>query len=215
MKAMGKKRPPSQAKNKERNRQEVAFEAARIIATEGQKNFATAKQKAAQRLGVTNRNALPSNVEVHEALQEYQRLYGGQAHEDHLLHLRSLALEAMAFFKPFQPKLVGPVLDGTADQFSRICLHLFSDDVDAPIHHLMANDVPFYQERRRIRWHKETYKDIDIVVIEEAGESIEASIMVGADAKQPPPCPIDGQAMARASAEDVASLIRVAQFFNH
>jgi hypothetical protein len=60
-------------------RMEVASEAARIIATEGQHNYHAAKKKAAERIGVSERLALPSNIEVKEALLSYQDLYGGAA----------------------------------------------------------------------------------------------------------------------------------------
>jgi hypothetical protein len=42
----------------------IAAEAARIMATQAQSNYRIAKQKAAQRLGINIRMALPSNVEV-------------------------------------------------------------------------------------------------------------------------------------------------------
>ena len=48
-------------------RLEVAAEAARIIATEGQANYHAAKKKAAERIGVSQRLALPSNLEVQAA----------------------------------------------------------------------------------------------------------------------------------------------------
>jgi len=194
-------------KQTEQNRHEVAAEAARIIATEGQRSYATAKQKAARRLGVTNRQVLPSNVEVQAALREWQRLFGGQALADHLRALRELALEAMAFFKPFKPRLVGPVLEGTADEFSRVCLHLFTDDPDAPVHFLMSEGIPFEQERRCIRWHRDTALDVDVLVLDKDGQLIDCTIMVGPDAKQAPPSPIDGKAMRRASIHELKTLI--------
>jgi hypothetical protein len=207
---MGRRHPSGPTKGLERQRLELAAEAARIMATEGQKSFLLAKQKAADRLRVSARQALPSNSEIQQALIEYQRLYGGQERESHLQYLRELALEAMRFFKPFSPRLVGAVLDGTADQFSRVCLHLYTDDPDAPLHHLMAHDVPFSQERRKIRWHRDTHLDIDVLVIEDDGEVIECSIMVGPDAKQAPPSPIDGQPMARASIQEVSRWVHQA-----
>ena len=57
-------------------------EAARIIATEGQHNYHAAKKKAADRIGVSDRLALPSNMEIKEALYRYLDLYGGEAHRE-------------------------------------------------------------------------------------------------------------------------------------
>ncbi len=187
------------------------MEAARIISIEGQRNYLAAKQKAAHRLGVTNRQALPSNTEIEMALKEWQRLYGGEELSLHLKHLRELALDAMDFLKDFRPRLVGPVLEGTADEFSRVCLHLFTDDPDAPVHFLMEHGVRFEQERRRIRWHRGESLDIDVLVLEKDGELIELSVMVGPDAKQAPPSPIDGKAMARASSSELKQIIEADQ----
>jgi len=202
-----KSRGPKSPRNYERIRFEVAQEAARIIATEGQRSYLAAKQKATARLGITNRQAMPSNVEIEQALKEWQQLYGGEELAEHLRALRELALEAMDFFQDFRPRLVGPVLEGTADEFSRICIHLFSDDPDGPVHFLMEKGIPFQQERRRIRWHRGDVLDIDVLVIEQQGQPIECSVLVGPDAKQAPPSPITGKAMARASRHDLASLL--------
>ena len=40
---------------------------------------------------------------------------------------RSIALSAMEILSPFSPRLVGPVLHGTAAANSAINLHVFSD----------------------------------------------------------------------------------------
>ena len=112
-------------------RRNVASEAARIMATEGQRNFAIAKRKAAERVGLNpGRLALPSNREVEEALRAYQGLYGGDDHTRNLEDLRATAVSAMRSLEAFNPRLVGPVLDGTADEYSRISLHVFHDPVD-------------------------------------------------------------------------------------
>ena len=197
-------------KSLERNRYEIAQEAARIIATQGQRSYRLAKEKAAERLGISQRQALPSNVEIEEALKTWQRLYGGEAQALHLDTLRRLALEAMDFFKDFRPRLVGPVLEGTADQFSRICLHLFTDDPDAPMHHLMHHRIPFQQETRRIRWHRGQERVVDVLVLDHDGQLIECTLMVGPDAKGAPPSPIDGQPMARASTRELSELLAAA-----
>ena len=60
--------PPRHIRRLKQIRLEVAAEAARIISTEGQHNYHAAKKKAAERIGVSERLALPSNIEVKEAL---------------------------------------------------------------------------------------------------------------------------------------------------
>lgn len=97
-------------------RREIAAKAARIMATQAQNNFRLAKQKAAESLGIRTRVALPSNVEVAAALREYQGFYGGTQHLNHIQKLREIATRVMRSLESFCPRLVGPVLEGTADR---------------------------------------------------------------------------------------------------
>lgn len=191
----------------DRRRQEVAFEAARILATEGQRNYRSAKEKAAHRLGVPVHSGLPSNSEVEAELKRYQALYGGDAHRSAVNDLRRGAIEAMKFFERFRPKLVGPVLEGTADAYSRVSLHLFCDIPDDVVQFLMRNRMPFEQETRRIRWHDGSFRDLDLVVIEADGHVFELALMAGAAWRQPPPDPVDGQPQRRAGVGEVARLL--------
>lgn len=191
----------------QRLRQKVVAEAARIMATEGQRSFLLAKQKAARRLGLSDRQGLPSNAEIDLALREWQEVYGGEDHAEIQTTLRSIAADTMRWLAPFSPRLVGPVLTGTADQFSAICLHVFLDDPDALVHFFMEHGIDFQQKRRRIRWHDAHHRDIDVLVIERRGAVIELMLMVGADARHAPPCPVDGRPQLRASVAEVDALV--------
>ncbi|MCA1779563.1 MAG: hypothetical protein LC637_09315 [Xanthomonadaceae bacterium] len=190
-----------------RARQQVAAEAARILATEGLRNYRAAKQKAANRLGLPDRSGLPSNEEVEQELKRYQSLYGGDQHLDTVSDLRAAAIEAMRFFHTFRPKLVGPVLEGTADQHSRISLHLFCENPDEVLALLMRNKLPFEQERRKIRWHDGGFRDLDLLVIEADGRCFELALMAGKRWKQPPPDPVDGRPQRRAGIGEIEQMI--------
>ncbi|MFO7764576.1 MAG: hypothetical protein R6V61_12685 [Wenzhouxiangellaceae bacterium] len=190
-----------------RQRQELAVEAARILATEGQRNYHQAKQKAAHRLGLSGRARMPSNSEIETELKRYQALYGGDAHADEVADLRRAALEAMRFFSRFRPRLVGPVLEGTADRHSRISLHVFCDSAEDVISFLLARKIRFEQETRRIRWHDDSHRDLELVVIEADGRCFELCLMIGSAWKQPPPDPVDGRAQRRAGLQEVERLI--------
>lgn len=190
-----------------RLRREVAAEAARILATEGQRSYRAAKEKAAQRKGLSPRVSLPSNAEIEAALKSWQQLYGGDSHAQSLRALRRVAVSAMKFFSRFRPKLVGPVLEGTADRHSRISLHLFSDEPDEVPRFLLEQGLPFTQESRRIRWHDGSFRDLEIVVVEAGGDTVELILMVGAGARQAPPSPIDGKSQRRAGIAEVERLL--------
>jgi len=193
---------PSPARHIRRLRQirlEVAAEAARIIATEGQHNYHAAKKKAAERIGISDRLALPSNIEVKDALRRYQNLYGGAEHIDNLEFLRQTAILAMQSLEEFSPRLVGAVLDGTANRHSRISLHVFSDSSESLILYFLENGTPFSQEQRQIRWHDGKHRTLPMVVFELQGAVVELMIFAPVHLRQAPPSPIDGKPQRRAT----------------
>jgi hypothetical protein len=199
---------PRHIRKMKQARREVAAEAARILATEGQHNYHAAKKKAAERIGVSERLALPSNIEVKDALRSYQALYGGAAHLDNLDRLREAAARCMEWLECFQPRLVGSVLDGTASRHSRISLHVFTDAVEPVILFLREQHVDFVQEQRQIRWFDGGHRFVPVVVIERDGVEIEMTVFDRVHLRQAPPSPIDGRPQQRASRSEVEFLLR-------
>lgn len=188
-------------------RLEIAAEAARIIATQGQHNYHAAKKKAAERIGVSERLALPSNIEVKDALRRYQNLYGGDAHSDNLQYLREIAVQSMQLLEKFNPRLVGAVLDGTAGKHSRVALHVFSDASESVILDFLENGIPFSQEQRQIRWHDGKHRTVPLVVFELAGAAVELTLLAAVDLRQAPPSPIDGKPQRRATLSETECLL--------
>jgi hypothetical protein len=188
-------------------RRNVAAEAARIMATEGQRNFRAAKRKAADRIGVSSRLALPSNAEVEAALRAYQGFYGGERHTRHLDELRETALRVMRSLEAFCPRLVGPVLEGTADRHSRVSIHLFNDPPDAVVLHLQERGLNYKQEDRRIRWHDGSHRQVPLLVTEAGGAAVELALFSRVDLRQAPPSPVDGKPQKRASLAEVECLV--------
>jgi len=199
--------PPRHARRFRQIRLEVAAEAARIIATEGQHNYHAAKKKAADRIGTSERLALPSNSEVEEALRRYQGLYGGTAHVENLERLRGIAIDAMYYLERYNPRLVGPVLDGTANEHSRVTLHIFSDSIESVILHFLENGTPFSQEQRQIRWYDGGHRTVPLVVFERQDSVIELMVFDEVHLRQAPPSPIDGRPQRRATLADVECLL--------
>lgn len=198
---------PRSARKLQQVRRDIAFEAARIMATEGQHNYMAAKRKAAERIGASTRVALPSNIEVEDALRAYQELYGGERHSSHLSHLRETAIFVMRALEGYYPRLVGPVLDGTADAHSRVSLHLFSDPPDAIAMHLREQGIAYREEQRRIRWHDGSHRLIHLLVTEVQGVSVELALFGAIDLRQAPPSPVDGRPQKRARLGEVENLL--------
>lgn len=130
-------------------RRQVAYLAARLIAEEGITNYGQAKQKAAKQAGFIDSKALPDNSEIEAALREYQALYQGEDHVELLIGLRELALSAMQLLAEFHPRLTGPVLDGTATEFSPIELELFTDSGKDVELFLINRNIPYKAEERQ------------------------------------------------------------------
>ena len=132
-------------------RAQIAQMAAKLIAREGVADFGSAKRKAALRLGIESERNLPTNVEVEQALQEYQRLFQSHSQPDHLRNLRRAALQAMQFLQQFRPRLVGAVLLGTATEFSEITLHLYCNAAEDVAWFLSEAGIKFEQISRIIK----------------------------------------------------------------
>ena len=188
-------------------RRDVAAEAARIMATESQRNYRLAKQKAAERIGINSRLALPSIKEVEQALRDYQGFFGGEQHTDQLEKLRLTALKVMRSLESYCPRLVGPVLEGTADRHSRVSLHLFNDPPDAVALHLEERGLSYKQEERKIRWHDGSHRTIPLLVADADGTAVELALFSSIDLRQAPPSPVDGRPQKRARLSEVECLL--------
>lgn len=112
-------------------RAEIAHHAARLLVDGGVVEFERARRKAARELGAEQSRDLPDNLELHHAVIDYLRLFHGERHAARIADLRALACKALRLFAPFDAVLVGPVLYGTACEFTPISLHLRCDEFEA------------------------------------------------------------------------------------
>ncbi|WP_347260749.1 hypothetical protein [Rudaea sp.] len=188
-------------------RARIAFEAARLISESGIRDYALAKRKAAARLGVDADSALPNNVEIEDALREHQRLFHAEEQPRRLRALRETAVEAARFFAAFEPRLVGAVLDGTADEHSAVCLHLFSDDPDAPARLLDEHGIDHESESRRLRIDQGRDADFPVLRFIVGDASIDATVFPYDGLRQAPLDRIDGKPMLRATLAALEKLL--------
>jgi hypothetical protein len=177
------------------------------MATEGQHDFHAAKRKAAERIGVNERLALPGNLEVQEALLTYQNLYGGQQHRINLEKLRRAAVDAMRLLEEYSPRLVGPVLDGTAGEHCRVSLHIFSDTAETLVLDFLERKLPFRQEQKRLRTGTRDSVALPVFLIEVNACTIELLLLPTLGLRQPLPSPIDGRPQQRASLAELERLL--------
>lgn len=200
---MGKK----DSNGSNRSRQVVAQEAARIIVNQGVRDYGLAKKKAAERLGLTNRGSLPRNVEIERAVAEHHQLFGGDGHAAILRALRMAALSAMEMLDEFTPRLVGPVLNGTADENSAVNLHVFADAAELVADHLDARGFAWRAYERRLKYRRDRPETCAGFEFKGASGPVQATVFPVDGIRQAPLSPIDGRPMDRADAARVRELI--------
>jgi predicted HD phosphohydrolase len=138
-------------------RRQIAWEAARLMYSRQEREYYTAKMKAARRIcqGWVKPADLPSNVEIRDQIEMLARLFEGAARTDNLLAMRLAALAMMRRLAPFRPRLIGSVLTGHIRQGSDIDLHVFSDTAEAVTHLLDQDGLTYTVERKQVRKHGE------------------------------------------------------------
>ncbi|MGJ7903524.1 hypothetical protein [Lysobacter sp. 1R34A] len=187
-------------------RHRLAHEAARLIAESGIRDYHQAKLKAAERLGIFDDASLPRNREIEDALREYQRLFQ-RDNPGSLRQRREAALRAMEFFAEFEPRLVGPVLDGTADARSPVSLHLYSDDPDAAPRFLDQHLIPAEARERRLRLDRERSQDFPVWLFGAEDLTFDLTVLPLDVLRQAPLSNVDEKPMKRASASQLRQLL--------
>lgn len=189
-------------------RQRLAHEAARLMAEGGLHDFQQAKRKAASRLGIHDEASLPQNREIEDALRQYQRLFNRDTQPAALRRRREAALEAMTFLAPFEPRLAGAVLEGTADTSSPIELHLHADDPDAVARFLQQQGIPAQARTRRLRRDRQGTLDCPAWRFIAGQLDFELVVLPREMLRQAPLSSLDDKPARRASATQLRRLLQ-------
>lgn len=196
----------AQTRTRER-RHRLAHEAARLMAEGGVRDFHQAKLKAAARLGIHDDASLPRNSEIEDALREYQRIFLGDSQARALRQRREAAARALEFLAPFEPRLVGPVLDGTADATSPVLLHAYTDDADAVARFLDEHAIPAQARERQLRLDRERRADLPVWVFSAEDLAFDITVLPLHALRQAPLSSVDERPMRRASLAQLRQLL--------
>jgi hypothetical protein len=188
-------------------RAQVAAEAARIIAEHGSGDPVAARRKAAARLGARHQHDLPGEAEIIAALREHQRLFGGARHAKGLRAQREAALEAMEFLQHFDPRLCGPVLEGTADGRSGVTLHLHADDSAEVLRWLDSHRIPHDESGRRVALADGSEVDAAVLGLSADGVPFELVVLPRLALRQPPIARLDRVVQRRAGRAELRRLL--------
>lgn len=193
---------PGHPGNAAESRRLIAVQAARLIADQGMRDYHAAKLKAAQLLGLGEKAALPRNAEIESALREHQRLFQSATQPGELARLRGVAIEAMRFLDRFQPRLVGAVLDGTADEHSAVCLHVFCELPEQIIGFLDEHGVRCEHQDRKLRFGSGIEREFPVLLFHAGDAAIDLTVFPLDGLRQPPldrvaECPMPRASLAR------------------
>lgn len=186
---------------------ELAEIAARMIAVDGVPDYLTAKKKAAEQLGITQLKHLPSNREIEAALINYQRLFQSDTQPGAVKKLRECALEAMEFFREFNPYLTGSVLKGTATTHSTVHLIIYWDSPEDIDRRLINHGMPYELVNRTVKFKQ------DEELVHPSYQFLAREIKIATTVfplkkiNQSPLSPTDGKPMERANIMRVKQLL--------
>lgn len=184
----------------------IAQLAARLMAEDGIQDFAMAKRKAARQLGVLEDRLLPNNTEIAEALRAYQSLFQADEQAERLQRLRREALAAMRLLDRFDPRLTGPVLNGTAARYAVINLQLFPDDPKEVELFLLNRQLEYKPGQKRFRFGH-GFRYVPVFLLTGGPAEIEVAVFAATDLREPPKDAIDGRSMERLRIDQVESLL--------
>ena len=189
-------------------RSRLAYEAARIMVDQGVREFEHARRKAAQRVGIGDRRLWPDNEEIQEALLQQRRLFQGERQAQELKSLREQALVAMRAFVDFAPRLVGPVLTGSADRRQGVRLHLFTDSPEDVVLALLDQGIPWQETEEVLRYGGGLRRTHPVFAFFAGETPFELVVLPLGAQRNPPLDPVNERPQRGAGAPEVAGLVK-------
>ena len=143
---------------KDRVRERIARMAAQMMYEREEKEYFTAKRKAARQLGIDYKYSpkdLPSNREIRDHVQALACFYEGDKRVENLKAMRLEAFWLMRKLERFSPHLIGSVWTGHIRKGSDIDLHIFCDHLPLLTELLDELGLNHTVEHKRVIKHSE------------------------------------------------------------
>lgn len=189
-----------------RLRMQIAQEAARLIVETGLRDYGQAKQKAAARLHASQTRNLPNNQEIEQAVIEHQRLFKAEHQTQGLQEQREQAIAAMQFLEQYHPRLVGPVLTGSASSHTPVTLHLFALTAEEIGSLLQEHNIPYQLDERRLKFPDGRSENFPLYHFIAGETHIELVVFPEHELRSAPLNPVNGKPFKRA---DIKQLVRL------
>lgn len=177
------------------------------MSEQGAPEFERARRKAVARTGITDRRDWPSNEEIQEALVLQRRLFADGGAYRRLRALRRQCLEAMHSFEVFTPRLVGPVLAGTATPDLGIELHLFAENPEEVVMALIERSIPWREHDASFRYAGGVMKTHPILTFVAGSTPVQLAVLPPQARHNPPLSPVTDRPDRGADATEVRRLI--------
>ena len=185
--------------------------AAKLLVDGSARDFASAKRKAAAALGVTSQRELPDNRTLLSALIGYQQLFDLAAVTARNVQLRTAALNAMAFFRDFNPHLVGAVMVGSTLAHSAVTLHLFADETEQLSRFLLDAKIVFRVSGTALRVRRHTTERFTVYDVWFKDIEFKLVVMPLRSLFNPPLNPVDGAPYRRLGPTQLRTLLASAR----
>lgn len=158
----------------------IAYRAAEIMMEEGITDYHFAKKKAAKYLGEQSFDILPSNDEIDQALQEYQKIYRAEVDSVLIQNIKEEALAIMSLFESFNPYLTGQLMEGLIPKYPTLQITLYTDNMKEIEYLLLNNKIAFDLKDANIsekRTKKRSLRNVPIITIDGRWFPIELKIL--------------------------------------
>ena len=193
-------------RDENRLRQQISYEAARIMVEDGVRDYQRAKQKACSRLGVSSRRSLPTNLEIEDAVSNQLSLTASESLKTTRQTYLVAALHMMERFSDYAPYLTGAALSGTITASRPVTLHVFPPTVEEFCGMLDFFQLNYELNDKRFRFARDKWQHVPVVQFVHTG--IEFEVMVVVDSRlYPPLSTTDGRPVKRASLKRVRKIL--------
>lgn len=188
-------------------RDDIATTAARMLAEGTAQSFQEAKHKAVASLGIQSSRKLPENLQVQTALKDYLRLFEGAEFAERLTHMRREALVAMQRLSDYEPRLVGPVLYGSACYYSPVTLHLHCDEPESVMRFFHNQKINYSTESTTLNVGASRTETFPLFAVVNNELEFEIAVLPLAYLSHPPISALDARPFRRADFARVEQLI--------
>jgi hypothetical protein len=113
----------------------------------------------------------------------------------------------MEMLAEFSPRLVGPVLTGTADENSAVNLHVFTDSPEAVATELDTIGISYRAYERRLKSRHAQFESYPGFEFHHNHNPIQATVFPVDGIRQAPMSPVTGKPMKRADVAAVQALL--------